>query len=472
MLDSVRARLTLWYVAMLALVLITFSIGVYILLAHSLHHRLDEGLKGGVDEIARLLAIERAEGESESEAGKNAVTEPYFPGKAVAVFDTAGHRIGEQITPGQSQAQIPPPSMVPSETIQLYDLAGDASSNGIARRAAVQRVTVPPTATVYIIVVNQSLTEMLEELALLRRIFYIAVPVALMLAGLAGWYLARKSLAPVVVMAERARQIGAGNLGQQLPVVNPLDELGRLATAFNELLARLDAAFSQQRQFMADASHELRTPLYVIRTAVEVTMEQAHREEGEYRDALAIIGQQTRRLARIVEDMFTLARADAERPALHPGDFYLDELLMETVRAAQVLAGRKGVAVELEPAPEISYRGDEGLLRQMFLNLLDNAIKSTPAGGEVRVSLGQRDSSYEVVVDDTGTGIPVEAQVRIFERFYRVDQARTRNESPAEGGAGLGLSIARWIAEAHEGRLELRHSDERGSSFIATLPLS
>jgi heavy metal sensor kinase len=325
---------------------------------------------------------------------------------------------------------------------------------------------------VYVIVVNQSLAEMLEELALLRRIFYVAIPIALMLAGLGGWYLARKSLAPVVVMSERARQIGAENLGEQLPVANPLDELGRLATAFNELLARLNAAFSQQRQFMADASHELRTPLYVIRTAVEVTAEQAHRHEDEYRDALAIIGQQTRRLTRIVEDMFTLAHADAGRPTLQPGDFYLDELLMESVRAAQVLAGRKGVAVELEPATEISYRGDEGLLRQMFLNLLDNAIKFTPAGGVVRVSLARRDSTYEVAVEDTGSGIPREAQGRIFERFYRVDQARTRAESPGEGGAGLGLSIARWIAEAHDGWLELRRSDERGSSFVATLPLS
>ena len=201
-------------------------------------------------------------------------------------------------------------------------------------------------------------------------------------------------------------------------------------------------------------------------------MQQSHRHEGEYRDALAIIGQQTRRLTRIVEDMFTLARADAGRPSLQPGDFYLDELLAESVCAAQVLAGRKGVGIELEPATETSYRGDEGLLRQMFLNLLDNAIKFTPAGGVVRVSLAQRDSTCEVTVNDDGTGIPEEAQGRIFERFYRVDQSRTRAESPSEGGAGLGLSIARWIAEAHDGRLELRHSDESGSSFVATLPLS
>jgi two-component system OmpR family sensor kinase len=250
------------------------------------------------------------------------------------------------------------------------------------------------------------------------------------------------------------------------------------------LLARLDSSFDLQRQFMTDASHELRTPLSVMRTATQVILERPRRDENEYRDALAMIDDQTRRLARIVDDMFTLARADAGRRPLANSAFYLDELIAETARAAGVLAARKGVAVETARLPEISYYGDEHLLRQMLLNLLDNAIRHTPAGGGVRVNLNQFEKRYEVVVADTGDGIPVEAQPHIFERFYRADKARMRSDATinsaseaanggangAGGGAGLGLAIARWVAEAHGGAIRLVRSDPAGTVFAVTLP--
>jgi signal transduction histidine kinase len=186
------------------------------------------------------------------------------------------------------------------------------------------------------------------------------------------------------------------------------------------------------------------------------------------------------RLARIVDDMFTLARADAGRRPLALGSFYLDELIGETSRAASVLAARKGVAVEPAESAEALYYGDEHLLRQMLLNLLDNAIRHTPAGGRVSVSLARFDSKCEVVVADTGEGIPVEAQPHIFERFYRVDKARSRSDinpngagaNNGSGGAGLGLSIALWIAQAHGGTIELVRSGPTGTAFAVTLPLN
>src|SRR5262249_54111510 len=205
------------------------------------------------------------------------------------------------------------------------------------------------------------------------------------------------------------------------------------ASTFNELLARLDASFELQRQFMADASHELRTPLSVMRTTTQVILEKPRRDEDEYRDALAMINDQTRRLARIVDDMFTLARADAGRRPLALGSFYLDELITETSRAASVLAARKRVTIEAAKSPEVPYYGDEHLLRQMLLNLLDNAIRHTPAGGRIRVSLDQPGSTCKVVVADTGEGIPLEAQPHIFERFYRVNRARSRSGVNANG---------------------------------------
>ncbi|MGH9800158.1 MAG: sensor histidine kinase, partial [Blastocatellia bacterium] len=339
-------------------------------------------------------------------------------------------------------------------------------------RIATQRVTFAREGKSYVIVVSQSLNLLSEDLETLRDILLAAVPLALALAGIGGWFMARKSLSPVVAMSESARRIGAEDLAQRLPVANPRDELGQLAATFNELLERLQTSFAQQRQFMADASHELRTPLSVIRTASAVTLEQPQREENEYREALAMIDRQTVRLTRIVEDMFTMARADAGKRELLPRDFYLDELVAETSRAAAVLAERKGITVECAAAKETLYCGDEDLLRQMILNLLDNAIKNTPSGGRVRLELTQKDSRHIITIADTGAGIPAEAQPHIFERFYRADQSRSRSEQ-ANGdggsGAGLGLSIARWIAEAHDGSLDLLHSDNTGSVFAVSL---
>ncbi|MGH9935151.1 MAG: ATP-binding protein [Blastocatellia bacterium] len=477
MLDSVRTRLTLWYVGVLALALIVFSVGVYLLLARNLHRRMDESLRTSAESIAVSLVRERAEGETEAEAAHSTVNELHLLNQAMAVFDAEGRLIEEKTTLGNDHARLPSLDLIPADDIYLYTAPAPPGEDNEGQRVAARRVKISETDASYLIVVSQPLETITEELKMLGQVFLIAVPLALLLAGLGGFFLARKSLAPVVAMSERARQISAENLERRLPVANPRDELGQLAATFNELLARLDTSFNLQRQFMADASHELRTPLSVIRTTTQVTLEKPRRDENEYRDALAMINDQTRRLARIVDDMFTLARADAGRRPLTLGGFYLDELIGETARAAGVLATRKGVTVEAAESAEVPYYGDEHLLRQMLLNLLDNAIRHTPAGGSVRVSLAQGDSTCEVVVADTGEGIPVEAQPHIFERFYRADKARSRSGANSNGannsggGAGLGLSIALWVAEAHGGTIQLVHSDPTGTVFAVALPL-
>jgi heavy metal sensor kinase len=291
------------------------------------------------------------------------------------------------------------------------------------------------------------------------------------MAALGGWFLARKSLAPVVAMSERARLMGAGNFDDKLPVANPRDELGQLATTFNELLGRLSAAFSQQRKFMADASHEMRTPLSVIQANASVTLAQAHRDETEYRESIRMMDEQTQRLTRIVDDMFTLARADSGRYPLRKTKFYLDELVDETARAASILGSRKDVTVDVLNCSDSVVYGDEDLLRRMILNLLDNAIKYTPPKGSVKLSLTRKQQDYFLEVSDTGTGIPTEAQSDIFDRFYRVDKSRSRSEVAGGSGAGLGLSISRWVAEAHGGSLRLDRSNKQGSTFVAILPV-
>jgi heavy metal sensor kinase len=468
MFESVRIRLTLWYVCVLALVLVAFSLGVYLLLARSLYERLDIGLNSVLEAMVVSLEREIAEPESAEQAALSTVEELYYPHQAFAIFDTEGRLIAERPSQDNHRAHLPALALVPEENV-YFCTTSEAQVDGPIRSAS-RRVGIAPAGPVYAITVSQPLAAVTEELQLLRHIFIIVVPVALALAGLGGWFLARKSLAPVVAMSDQARQISAANLDERLPVANPRDELGRLAATFNELLARLSAAFSQQRQFMADASHELRTPLSVIHTATSVTLERQHRTEEEYKNVMQLIDEQARRLKRIVEDMFTIARADAGRQPLHRSQFYLDELITETARAAAMLASGKGVKIDVAALPETLFEGDEDLLRQMILNLLDNAIKYTPAGGEVHMSLQAQADQCLIRVTDTGVGIPAEAQSKIFERFYRADKSRARSEAGSGSGAGLGLAIARWIVEAHQGHLELQSSDETGSTFVASLP--
>jgi two-component system, OmpR family, sensor kinase len=467
MVDSVRTSLTLWYVSILALVLVVFSIGVYSLMSRALYARVDENLRSVIQITIKSLSHDAEEGQSSADAAQSTVSELFNPQQALAIFDASGKLLAENTSQYDFRARLPELDLIVGETIYLYTLEEDDDDDHL--RLALRRATIAPSNSEYFILVSQPLESIEDELASLRGILYYAVPVALIFAGLGGWFLARKSLAPVVSMAEQARRIGAETINERLPVTNPRDELGQLASAFNELLARLSAAFSQQRQFMADASHELRTPLSVMHTAADVTLTQTHRQENEYRDALEMIDEQTQRLTRIVEDMFILARADAGRYPLRSSKFYLDELLAETIRAGNILAARKQVTIETGEFAESLFCGDEGLLRQMFLNLLDNAIKHTPAGGTVGVHFTKQQDTYLIAISDNGGGIPAAAQAHIFKRFYRADKARSRPPI-YDGGAGLGLSIALWIAEVHQGSLKLRHSDATGSTFEVTLP--
>lgn len=471
MFDSVRVRLTLWYVAVLALVLAAFSVGLYILIGRSLYDDLDDDLNLSVKTVEIKFVRELSDGKPEKMAALRAIDE-LSTREAAAVFDSSGTLIAEQPAQGDIHARLPPLERIPDKDIYLETQTQRIAGKEITRRAGAQRVFATAQSTPYILVVSDSFDLVTDGLGTIRDLLYIAVPGALLISGMGGWFLTRRSLASVVQMSERARRISAENIDERLPVANPRDELGRLASTFNELLARLDGSFEQQRRFMADASHELRTPLSVMRTATDVTLELESRTEGEYRDALRIIDEQARRLTRIVEDMFTLARADVGRQTLRASDFYLDELIWEAARAGEVLGARQRIAINVAPTSETPFRGDEGLLRQMLLNLLDNAVKHTPAGGSINVSLTREDAHHTIIVSDTGTGIPAEAQLHIFERFYRVDKARSRAEAvhAASSGAGLGLSIARWIAEAHGGHLHLKHSGEGGSVFVASLP--
>lgn len=464
MTNTVRGRLTLWYVSALALILVVFGIAVYAMLSRALHRRVDEALRSTLEITVTSLTNDAEEGQSSQSAAQSTASEITGQQQAMLIFDGDGRLLAAHPQEEGLRVRLPDLGAVPDDEVYIYTADGRGQ-----RRTAARKVRIGPTGTPFIILASQSLETVEEELGSLREALYLATPAALLLAGLGGWFLARQGLAPVAAMARSAREIGAGSLGQQLPVANPRDELGQLATAFNELLARLEAAFADQRRFMADASHELRTPLAVMNMAADVTLRKERQEEAEYREALRMMAEQAHRLIRIVDDMFTLARADSGRYPLRKGSLYLDDLLAEVARAGGLLASGKSVTVELHNLPESAFHGDEDLLRRMLLNLVGNAVKFTPSGGSVRLGLERRGDEYLLSVSDTGPGIPAEARAHVFERFYRADKSRTRAQ---DGGAGLGLPIARWIARAHDGDLELADTDGEGATFLARLPIA
>jgi len=238
-----------------------------------------------------------------------------------------------------------------------------------------------------------------------------------------------------------------------------------LSSSFNELLSRLDQSFDHMRRFVADASHELRTPISIIRGEADVAL--AHeRGAAEYKQALALVLDESRRLSRLVDDLLNLARADAGRVKLRVEEFYLNDLLAECCRSAQTLAGPRGIALQCSPHDDLAFRGDEELVRRMVMNLIDNAIRYTPAGGNVTVSLDSRGGDIAIRVADTGTGIAPGIVPHVFERFYRGDKARSRQD----GGFGLGLAIVKWVAESHNGKVDLSSTPGAGSTFTVTLP--
>jgi heavy metal sensor kinase len=304
----------------------------------------------------------------------------------------------------------------------------------------------------------------------IRHAFAVVVPLLLVVASAGGYFLARRSLSPVAAMAERASAIGASTLHERLPVPVQDDELGGLARVINDLLDRLERAFAQQRRFMADASHELRTPTAILRTEADVTLSRDARPEAEYRASVGVMRDAARRLTRIVDDLFLLARADAGHQVVRADDMHVEDVVDDAVRAMRPLADQRGVRLALQGVVEAPMRGDADLIGRLVLNLLDNAVKYSPIGGVVSVELAATDAGWTITITDAGPGIPADAHERVFERFFRVDVARSRVEQSATSGAGLGLAIARRIAEAHGGTLVLAASSPGCTVFCATLP--
>ena len=302
----------------------------------------------------------------------------------------------------------------------------------------------------------------------LREVLLWSAPVVLLIGSLGGYWMSRRALEPVDEITRAAQTIGIENLSRRLEVPAAGDELQRLSETWNSMLERLEAAVKRLSQFTADASHELRTPIALIRATAELTLRR-ERSAETYREALRQIMDDTDRTTRLIDDLLLLARADAGLPALPLDRVELTPLVRDVCEQGQILAQERQLEISTEaPEQPVFVDANDPALRRLLLLLVDNAVKYTPAGGQITVSVAMDTSGPTVTVRDTGIGIPDAALPHVFERFYRVEESRNREA----GGAGLGLSIAQWIAERHHARLEAESVVGRGSAFRVRFPQS
>jgi heavy metal sensor kinase len=454
----IRIRLTAWYFAVLAVVLSAFGITAYVEMRHSIRQTVDEELQIRAEGVHQLIerTIQRGATQDLPE-GLREHTELRAGGALLQVSDEQGNWLYRSKV--MSDYGVPRPVTIPKRATEYL-------GRDVPLRIWSEKVAVGGES--YLIQSAFEMDDFYEALDHFALLLYISIPLLLLFAAGGGYWISSLALAPVDRIALTARNISAQNLSSRLEVPQTRDELQRLSETLNGMLARLEAAFKKITQFTADASHELRTPVAVMRTRAELSLRKA-RSADEYRDVIAEVLAELEKTSGLIEQLMFLARADSGAETLHFTATNVAEVLREACHQGVALAEAKQIAFQEQiPTGSMWIQGDATSLRRLFLILIDNAVKYTPGGGQVEVSL-QRNGHYAIAeVRDTGIGISDADLPNVFERFYRADKARTREL----GGVGLGLSIGRWITEVHAGTVEVRSSPGRGSTFQIRLPLA
>jgi len=448
--SSIRVRLTLWYATVLLVILVCLSAGVYVFVRASLERSLSVNLDRDFGTVATVLAA--------SPQGKG----------------PAGHLPGDVLFMVMKDQQV----LYHSEswcrakfTIGVFgEPSGSTgvwrSKQGMPHRLKVQSMWLQGRELKVTVAEDTSIVD--GTLRNLLSLLLLSIPCAVLLSVGSGYFMAGRALAPVSAMAAKSREITAEALSKRLPVNNPSDELGQMATVFNETLERLETSFDRLRNFTANVSHELRTPLTAIRSEGEVALQHTQ-DAAALRDVIGSMLEEVERLTRLVDCMLALARTESGHSSPAQIELDLAAEASATVELVRVLAEEKRQDVIIEAHKPELVRGDPAMLRHALLNLVDNAIRYTPENGRVKLHVGRTPEGDSVVeVEDDGPGIPVEERGRIFDRFYRT----TAGASAARHGAGLGLAIARSAVEASGGRLEYETPDGGGSRFRITFPSS
>ena len=441
---SIRTRLTLWYLVFIVVLLLIFSSVAYFMLDYNLYQNLDSSLQ----------------------TLSNAVITSGTPLKSnevLVVFSSSGALVEQDGTVAVNTTKL---SGYVKQTLTgkiTYLNTSTTGNEGIRLYA----VPVPNVFSnqVYVVIVGQTTTEISGVLHTFIYVIVFAMVGVILLAGLGGLFLAERALKPVQQITKTAQNIEGSDLSQRIDVKTD-DELGRLAATLNEMIGRLEESFNRQRQFTADASHELRTPLAIMQAEATLALSK-ERTSDDYRKSLETISQESDYMSSVISKLLFLARSDAGKEQLNFEGVELKELITGLSANIEALAQDKGIKFAVDAKEELTVNGDKVKLRQLFINILENAVRYTPADGRISVSLVKQESNAVVSISDTGIGIPPEHLPHIFERFYRVDKARTR----ADGGVGLGLAIAKIIAESHKGTIAVTSEVGKGTTFTISLPL-
>ena len=455
---SIGLRLTLWYLAIFLLAEVVFGVGMWLILRQNLFDIADTALEGQAADLQRFLEARKAMPAAQLQAE---ISEDYKIERSedyLQISDASGNSIYRS----RFFEQHPLPLLSLDELDRpLYQnrRLGHEHFRLLSKQ-------VDAGGLLYLVRIGHPLEEEIETLDAFRGYMLWFAPLLLLAASVGGYWLSRRALAPVDALTRTARTISGHNLSSRLERLRTGDELQRLSDTLNEMLTRIESAFLRITEFTADASHELRTPIALIHTEAELALRRS-RDEAEYREALRHILLEADRTAKLVEELLALARADSGREALDIHSTDLLPILRESVaKWTQVAALRNLQFEEHLDAERLPVMADQNALRRVIDILLDNAFKYTPAPGKITLSAERQDGRAVVTVEDTGIGIAGEDQARIFERFYRVDKARSREL----GGAGLGLAIAQWIVHLHKGLISVKSEPGKGSIFQLEIP--
>lgn len=480
-LRSIRVRLTLTYTLLLAGIFALFCVGLFVALNEIIYNNFYSQVNADAAKVAKNVKVtvkwlpnigEQLKLESETIGGDlNSSTSTI----KVNFLDSNGQIIAGSQKGGSAVAS----------TAAAKNLANQALTNGSPQHSTVtgkngdtSLVAVPipvsqteytgliPTyANTYVLLMQSSLAEVEQEISLLQHILIASALAVTLLSAGGAWFLTGRVVQPISQITDKVRKITAQDLNQRLNIP-PRDEIGRMAATFDDMIDRLQASFERQKRFTSDASHELRTPLAVMQADLSLALRRP-RSAPEYRATLVSAQEEVSRLSRIVSDLLMLARLDTDVAQIAHEPVQLDDVIEMVVAGLRPLATERSIWLTYSINAPVPMLGDQTRLKQVFFNLLDNAIAYTPDGGTIRVSLVTDGTHAEVTVSDTGIGIPAEDLPHVFERFYRAEDARTRNHE----GTGLGLAIAQKVVQAHQGRIAVSSTLGEGTTFQVILPL-
>ncbi|MBI4389176.1 MAG: heavy metal sensor histidine kinase [Nitrospinae bacterium] len=462
--NSIRSKLTAWYVFVLATILILFSSLLYYFLSQRLYESVDNSLKVSANVVAKTALLKY----SGAPPGLEFFFEQFLGfgnlNKFYRIYDESGN-VGSR-SKNIDASQFP---LTQAAYTNAVDGEVTYETFKVFETYPIRVITMPVmrnNVLVNLVQVGTSLEGVHETLRNLRIFLFTVVPATLMLTTLVGRFMARRALKPVAKITQTARAIaGGGDLSKRIPVPEEQDEIGSLATTFNDMMDRLENSFAQMRQFSSDASHELRTPLTVLKGQSELTLSKA-RSSHEYQEVLSSNLEEINYMSKILEDLFTLSKSDEGRIKLDFAPVDLGSIIVEVCKHGEVLAAEKNIAIVVSYLEPAQISGDAFRLRQMIWNLLHNGIKYTLPGGEVRISLQEKDDFAFLTVQDNGIGISENDLPFIFNRFYRADKARSRHDR----GSGLGLSICKFIVESHKGEIQVESQLGVGTKFKVRLP--